>query len=79
MTSNILGNVPYRGSDSENNPKDFIETFPMLNQFFRRQSMSWQTMCFDIFIIVLGFMFAFVGMYYSAKALNKAFELGIPT
>ena len=51
----------------------------MLNQFFRRQSMSWQTMCFDIFIIVLGFMFAFVGMYYSAKALNKAFELGIPT
>lgn len=47
--------------------------------YLRRQVMSWQTMCFDIFIIVLGFMFAFVGMYYSAKALNKAFELGIPT
>merc|ERR1711884_717603 len=47
--------------------------------YLRRQVMSWKIMCFDIFIIVLGFMFAFVGMYYSAKALNKAFELGIPT
>ena len=51
----------------------------MISLTFSRQVMSWQTMCFDIFIIVLGFMFAFVGMYYSAKALNKAFELGIPT
>lgn len=47
--------------------------------YLRRHVMSWYTMCWDIFIILLGFLFALVGMYYSAKALNKAFLLGIPT
>ena len=47
--------------------------------YLRRHVMSWTTMCWDIFIILLGFLFALVGMYYSAKALNKAFLLGIPT
>ena len=47
--------------------------------YLRRHVMTWYTMCWDIFIILLGFLFALVGMYYSAKALNKAFMLGIPT
>ena len=47
--------------------------------YLRRHVMTWYTMCWDIFIILLGLLFALVGMYYSAKALNKAFLLGIPT
>ena len=40
--------------------------------------LSWQTIGLDIFIILLGFILACVGMFYSAKALTKAFELGDP-
>jgi vesicular inhibitory amino acid transporter len=46
--------------------------------YIRRKSMSWYTMLWDIFIILLGCMFALVGMYYSGKALFKAYELGMP-
>jgi len=44
----------------------------------RRHVMSWTTMCWDIFIILLGVMFGIVGMYYSGKALQKAYVLGMP-
>ena len=46
--------------------------------FSRRDSMSWYTMLWDIFIIFLGLMFGLVGMYYSGRALERAYELGIP-
>ena len=46
--------------------------------FYRRNSMSWYTMLWDIFIICLGIMFGIVGMYYSGKALFRAYDLGIP-
>jgi hypothetical protein len=45
---------------------------------YRRSVMSWYTMLWDIFIIFLGVMFAMIGMYYSGRALWKAYELGIP-
>ena len=44
----------------------------------RRHVMGWGTMCWDIFIVFLGLMFGIVGMYYSGKALHKAFQLGMP-
>ncbi len=44
----------------------------------RRHSMSWPTMVYDMVIIFLGFAFGIVGMYISAKAMERAFELGIP-
>jgi len=44
----------------------------------RRHVMGWGTMCWDIFIIFLGFAFGIVGMYYSGIALHKAYQLGIP-
>ncbi len=44
----------------------------------RRHSMSWFTMCYDMFIIFLGLMFGIVGMYYSGRAMKRAFELGVP-
>ena len=40
--------------------------------------MSWMVMVYDIFIIFLGLVFGVLGMYYSGKALKKAFELGVP-
>jgi len=46
--------------------------------YLRRHLMSWYTMCWDIFIIFLGIMFGLFGMYYSGKALQKAYVLGIP-
>lgn len=44
----------------------------------RRHTMSWMVMMYDIFIVFLGLMFGMVGMFYSGKALVKAFELGVP-
>jgi vesicular inhibitory amino acid transporter len=44
----------------------------------RRHSMSWMVMMYDIFIIFLGISFGLLGMYYSGRALKKAFELGVP-
>jgi len=46
--------------------------------YLRRHLMSWYTMLWDIFIIFLGCMFGLFGMYYSGKALQKAYVLGIP-
>jgi len=40
--------------------------------------MSYMVMMYDIFIIVLGVIFGLLGMFYSGKALIKAFELGVP-
>jgi hypothetical protein len=40
----------------------------------RRHTLSWMVMMYDIFIIFLGLL----GMYYSRKALKKAFVLGVP-
>jgi len=44
----------------------------------RRHTMSWMVMMYDIFIIFLGIIFGLLGMYYSGKALKKAFVLGVP-
>ena len=44
----------------------------------RRHVISWYTMCYDMFIIFLGLMFGIVGMYYSGRAMKRAFELGVP-
>jgi len=44
----------------------------------RRHVISWYTMCYDMFIIFLGLMFGIVGMYYSARAMSRAYELGVP-
>ena len=44
----------------------------------RRHTMSWMVMMYDIFIIVLGIIFGLLGMFYSGKALQKAFVLGVP-
>ena len=52
--------------------------FHCFKTFCRRNVMSWYTMLWDIFIIFLGAMFAMIGMYYSGRALWKAYELGIP-
>jgi hypothetical protein len=35
-------------------------------------------MVYDIVIIVLGVFFGLLGMYYSGRALQRAFELGVP-
>ena len=35
-------------------------------------------MVYDIAIIVLGVFFGLLGMYYSGRALQRAFELGVP-
>ena len=40
--------------------------------------MSIMVMAYDIFIILLGVIFGLLGMYYSARALQKAFVLGVP-
>ena len=40
--------------------------------------MSMVHMAYDIFIIILGVLFGLLGMYYSGKALHKAFVLGVP-
>lgn len=44
----------------------------------KRQSMHWMTMAYDIAIICLGVFFGMLGMFYSGKALKRAFDLGIP-
>ena len=44
----------------------------------RRHTMSMVHMAYDIFIIILGVIFGLLGMYYSGKALHKAFVLGVP-
>ena len=44
----------------------------------RRHTMSIMVMAYDIFIIFLGIVFGLLGMYYSGKALHKAFVLGVP-
>ena len=44
----------------------------------RRHTMSIMVMAYDIFIILLGVIFGLLGMYYSARALQKAFVLGVP-
>ena len=44
----------------------------------RRHTMSYMVMMYDIFIICLGVIFGLLGMFYSGKALKKAFELGVP-
>lgn len=44
----------------------------------RRQVMSWPVMCYDMVIIFLGVFFGLLGMYYSGRALERAFELGVP-
>jgi vesicular inhibitory amino acid transporter len=44
----------------------------------RRHVMNWYTMCYDMLIIFLGLAFGIVGMYYSARAMKRAFELGMP-
>lgn len=44
----------------------------------KRQTMNKLVMAYDIFIICLGVFFGCLGMYYSGRALDRAFELGIP-
>jgi len=44
----------------------------------RRHVMSYPVMAYDILIICLGFSFGVVGMYYSGRAMERAFELGVP-
>ena len=46
--------------------------------YLRRNVMSWTTMLYDMFIIFLGIIFGLLGMYYSGRAMQKAFELGVP-
>lgn len=40
--------------------------------------MSWATMVYDMIIIFLGIFFGLLGMYYSGRAMQRAFELGVP-
>ena len=40
-------------------------------------TLRWPVRIVDITIIVLGFLFGSVGMYYSAHALSRAFR-GLP-
>eukprot|EP00095_Tigriopus_kingsejongensis_P000330 snap_masked-scaffold292_size219010-processed-gene-1.17 protein:Tk00330 transcript:snap_masked-scaffold292_size219010-processed-gene-1.17-mRNA-1 annotation:"hypothetical protein DAPPUDRAFT_23032" len=44
----------------------------------RRHVMSWPTLVYDMFIIFLGVSFGLCGMYYSGRAMQRAFELGVP-
>ena len=43
-----------------------------------RHDMSWYIMLYDMFIIFVGMFVGLTGMYYSGKALQRAFELGVP-
>ena len=43
-----------------------------------RHDMSWYIMMYDMFIIFCGVFVGMLGMYYSGKALQRAFELGVP-
>ena len=40
--------------------------------------MSWPTMLYDISIIFMGLFFGMIGMYYSGRAMERAYELGVP-
>ncbi len=44
----------------------------------RRHVMSWMTMIYDMVIIFLGVVFGVNSMYYSGRAMQRAFELGVP-
>ena len=44
----------------------------------RHHTMHKMTMMYDIVIINLGVFFGLLGMYYSGRALQRAFELGAP-
>ena len=46
--------------------------------YLRRSVMPWPVMIYDIFIILLGVLFGLLGMYYSGRAMQRAFELGVP-
>ena len=46
--------------------------------YLRRHVMNWTTMVYDMFIIFLGIVFGLLGMYYSGRAMQRAFELGVP-
>lgn len=44
----------------------------------KRHLMDQKDVAYDYFIISLGFLFGFVGIYDSGNALVKAFDLGLP-
>jgi len=46
--------------------------------YIKWKSLKWYSKAFDIGIILLGFGCAFVGMYYSGRALIRALQ-GVPT
>ncbi|XP_040569205.1 vesicular inhibitory amino acid transporter [Lepeophtheirus salmonis] len=46
--------------------------------YLKRKVMPMLTMGYDIFIIALGVFFGILGMYYSGRAMERAFELGVP-
>ncbi|EFA06315.1 vesicular inhibitory amino acid transporter [Tribolium castaneum] len=44
----------------------------------KREGMDSRTVAFDYFIISLGMLFGFVGIYDSGRALINAFQIGLP-